>query len=460
MRRRRLRWAWAAATAAGVIFGAALGTSSARADLSAATVDDFPSVASWRVIDLGTHQFGRLATPRTVVAHAPADAVTFERSGGATFGPWSFDVGRDGSVWLLDEAGDQVLTWQAGAPNRYRSISLGTTAAEDLAVSADGRLYVIFKPAGPDASTLRAFTPAGAPLWSSSLDALDRGQYGQRTFNTVLRFGPDGTLYEVGPYDRDDVWTALLTPSGTPVPAAQAWAGRLAAQPVTGSLMLWTQAASEHEYRLVLAERSGRVQHAWKLRSTHDLAPVLGSPATLLDDQLFVPVSLSTQSGDKFQYEWVMLRIPVSAGQGLQQIALSPRAAWGDVVSALRVGPDGATYQLRSAPQDGVSIARYTFAVSSPTPSPTSTASPSPPAPTTLTPTPTTASPSPTPATPTPTASTLAPAPPPDDSTPPWRSPIGLAVAVVASAAVLATGAWLWLRASGGRRPRNSSHFN
>jgi hypothetical protein len=33
---------------------------------------------------------------------------------GVTFGPWSFDVARDGSIWLLDEVNERLLVWQPG----------------------------------------------------------------------------------------------------------------------------------------------------------------------------------------------------------------------------------------------------------------------------------------------------------------------------------------------------------
>jgi hypothetical protein len=34
-------------------------------------------------------------------------------------------------------------------------------------------------------------------------------------------------------------------------------------------------------------------------------------------------------------------------------------AAWGEIVTDLRVGPDGALYQLASSPQTGVTVSRF-----------------------------------------------------------------------------------------------------
>jgi hypothetical protein len=37
---------------------------------------------------------------------------------GVALGPWSFDVARDGSIWLLDEVKHRLLVWRRGRPGR------------------------------------------------------------------------------------------------------------------------------------------------------------------------------------------------------------------------------------------------------------------------------------------------------------------------------------------------------
>src|SRR5512133_2676276 len=66
-------------------------------------------------VELGVHRFGHLRPPDTVVAHADPDEVGFSRppkgADGVDLGPWSFDVAKDGSIWLLDEVNHRLLTW-------------------------------------------------------------------------------------------------------------------------------------------------------------------------------------------------------------------------------------------------------------------------------------------------------------------------------------------------------------
>jgi hypothetical protein len=64
-----------------------------------------PATASSSVpgsVALGTHRFGHLRAPDSIVAHADPSAVGFYQppkgQDGVAYGPWSFDVTRDGSV--------------------------------------------------------------------------------------------------------------------------------------------------------------------------------------------------------------------------------------------------------------------------------------------------------------------------------------------------------------------------
>ena len=58
-------------------------------------------------VALGTHRFGHLRPPDAIVARADPEVVGFSSppkgADGVSYGPWSFDVAQDGSIWLLDE---------------------------------------------------------------------------------------------------------------------------------------------------------------------------------------------------------------------------------------------------------------------------------------------------------------------------------------------------------------------
>ncbi len=64
------------------------------------------------------------------------------------------------------------------------------------------------------------------------------------------------------------------------------------------------------------------------------------------------------------QREYEVVRLSPTGGLR-EQFSLSGRAAAGDFIdTALRVGPDGKLYQLRSSPDWGVRVARYSLAAS------------------------------------------------------------------------------------------------
>ena len=73
-------------------------------------------------VPLGTHRFGQLRAPDEIVAHADPHQVGFYQPpkgmDGVAYGPWSFDVAQDGSIWLLDEVNHRLLVWRPGRPGR------------------------------------------------------------------------------------------------------------------------------------------------------------------------------------------------------------------------------------------------------------------------------------------------------------------------------------------------------
>src|SRR5207237_9892701 len=68
------------------------------------------------IVRLGSHRFGDTRAPDAVVARAGAGSVGFENNEQYQFGPQTFLVGRDGSVWLHDGINQRLLVWPAGHP--------------------------------------------------------------------------------------------------------------------------------------------------------------------------------------------------------------------------------------------------------------------------------------------------------------------------------------------------------
>jgi hypothetical protein len=211
--------------------GANLGVSATLVVRAAATI------ISPSLVPLGSHQFGRLRAPDAIVAHAGADDIGFwappAGQDGAPFGPWSFDVARDGSVWLLDEVNHRLLVWQPGRPSQpARTVRLPQDPLErvaDFAVGPDGTIYATYvPPPGPGPKTLRlcALSPSGQVRWTApTIDQI---------FNARLRIGPDGALYVVGGLEQagtHDYWTPLTRDLG--------WRQRIETRPGEAPTIRW-----------------------------------------------------------------------------------------------------------------------------------------------------------------------------------------------------------------------------
>jgi len=65
-----------------------------------------------------------------------------------------------------------------------------------------------------------------------------------------------------------------------------------------------------------------------------------------------------------FLWEHLVVRLAASGGSQ-KRVALDARAVWdpdgSTATTALRVGPDGRLYQLRTNPKTGAAIARYSL---------------------------------------------------------------------------------------------------
>jgi hypothetical protein len=340
-----------------------------------------PATASSSVpgsVALGTHRFGHLRAPDSIVAHADPSAVGFYQppkgQDGVAYGPWSFDVTRDGSVWLLDEVKHRLLGWRPGQPDRpARSVGLPLDPLErvaDFAVGPDGSIYATYvSPPGPGPKTLRL-----SKLTAPTIIEI---------FNAQLRIGPDDALYVAGGHDGTHDWTPLTSPEGRPLPLADQRRGTSVQQPLPGGLRLAATSPSTGERRFTLSDKGGRVVRTWRVTSQDDLGAAAATPALVGDDPVVV-VGISRETKKEFLYELQVLRLARTGGTSVR-FALAPdsRVVWGDTpITGVRVGPDGQLYQLRISRTGGVDIARYALDPVQRTTPPTTAPAPKPSTPT------------------------------------------------------------------------------
>ncbi|TML97156.1 MAG: hypothetical protein E6G03_03270 [Actinobacteria bacterium] len=329
-------------------------------------------------VSLGTHRFGHLRAPAAIVARAGpknagfvgcmedaakrtlcADGSQPPQGGGCgcgepSYGPSSFEVARDGSMWLLDEVNHRLLVWRSGRPGTLdRSVPLPQNlSVTDFALGPAGTIYLYATDhVGPGHSNLYALTSTGRLRWK-------RPAHG----NPPLRIGPDGALYTPSGFPPSDqvrsAWTPLTTPAGRPLSIAEQRRRTSPFQPLAGGLRLVTTQPSSHEVRFGLVNPAGELVRGWRVTSRTELYPMTAT-AALVGGDLVVAADMSRPN----QWEHVVLRLAPTGGTRLQ-VALDAHALWGTLdlpATPLRIGPDGRLYQLRTNPATGVSIARYSL---------------------------------------------------------------------------------------------------
>jgi hypothetical protein len=338
-------------------------------------------------VRLGNYRFGHLSKPEAIVARVGPKGVAFENPPeGAANGPWSFDVGADGSIYLLDQFNYRVLVWDPARPDRVaRMVSLSkddVQIAADMAVGPDGTIYLSYiRESHPEGLSVLALGPTGKMLWTTPL--------GNVTFNSVLRIGPDGRLYWA-PGLGTDHFRPVTTSGGKPLSVAEQRARALALEPAPegGTFeedgVIDPKTDEPRETRFVYRDADGSVIGAWSI--TTDKPTGLGANAATpgqVDGDPVVTLYVWGKSPPDTAppSEYVVLRLAPD-GVTRTRLALDTDAFWGDSpITGLRLGPDGAFYQLRSDIDTGVSIARYSLAgratPPSETPAVTRTVSPS-----------------------------------------------------------------------------------
>ena len=318
-------------------------------------------VRSFEEVHLGTHRFGRITPPDAIVARTGPKGVGLtccaDPPGGD--GPSSLDIGRDGSIWVLDRLNHRLLVWSAGAPSTpARSVALPTElAVSDFALGRDGTIYVraidTSQLGRGDKNHLYALTPAGKVRWQAPATS------GIAT--AQLQLGPDGALYAVqgcaigcAPFGGHVFWTPLTTPTGRPLSPAQRANLRSPFEPLPGGLRLVTQ-VSFSVARFALIDRADRVVRAWSVTSKTRMSGLAAAPA-LVGSDLLLPLEVSARQ----HWEKLVVRLAPS-GLIRARVSLADRPLLGEVnlFAPLRLSSAGYLFQLRTSLDAGASVASY-----------------------------------------------------------------------------------------------------
>ena len=309
------------------------------------------------VVQLGVHRFDRTSTG-TIVARATPDQVGWQLPNGDVggFGPQTFLVGRDHSIWIDDSLNNRLLVYRAPSPKTVaRVVPLKfATADSEAALGPNGSIYTTRTLGRGSDHTYRLVldrqTAAGKLIWETKLPTIG-GE-----FCGALRLGPGDTLFCVGPHET---WMPVATAAGAPIAAAER-RRRAGPEPVAGGLHLvshmFAPVGASQSVRFALIDRHGSVVRSWRIFSRSAITEartldVIGrEPVVVLDIQNLKrrPVA----------WDYVVLRLGT---RGTTQVSLR-HAVYGDnLLPDLRVGPDGALYQLSSSPSTGVEISRYSL---------------------------------------------------------------------------------------------------
>jgi hypothetical protein len=331
-------------------------------------------------VDLGVHQFGHPSTAEAVVVRAGPDQVGFSQNPGEDiFGPWSFQVMPDGTVWMLDEVNNRLLAWAPGHRDQpTASVPVGPPGVWDFVVAPDGNIFYLTTLGGP---ALHAITAKGQVRWTAPVAGA--GQ---------LRIGPNGAVYLVDP--AEGAWIPVTTVDGRALPIADQTRLTKRHQPLPGggSLAVTWTIGDRHHLDIALLDAAGRTTRAWRITSATEIEGAGSSVPALVDGDpvIFVGVYVFGTADTPTRVERLALRLTAT---GARPPVVLARHTYGDTTTDLRVGPDGKLYQLTTDPDTGATLTRFALPGRAPTsPSPTASSA-APGTPTAVTPTDATASP-------------------------------------------------------------------
>lgn len=306
-------------------------------------------------IKLGTHRFGHFAKPQAIVARAPVGSgpgqVGILLPGPQTalgYGPESFDIAQDGTVWVADTVNGRLLAYAPGKPGFPQRTVTTLPLPVELTIAPNGRIYVMtgspFSPDNPRKVT--AFSPKGKRLWAEPVYDFN--------FNNVMRADHDGVVW------IDDGilgWVPVTTRAGRPLSIAQQIRRVRPYQPLGGGLQLPATAMGDHEDRIGLATTTGTLRRSWRLTSPTPSDPEW--PQARVGGSI-VEFALVAQPSTHRTEHLVVRFSP--AGHITNKISLDFRLEFGYAFgpfSAVRIGPDGMLYYLQTSDKWGMRVARY-----------------------------------------------------------------------------------------------------
>ena len=323
-------------------------------------------------VSLGAHRFGRVREPDAIVARAKVgsgnDMVGLScpppGGQGRCDGPTSFDIAPDGWVWVLDGSNERLLGWSPGhplAPSRTIRLSF---APSDMAIGPDGTFYVSGTPLYPDFHlSLYAIAPDGHQLWREWLFSA--------IFNSPIRMGPRGILYSQDPRYG---WAPAIGADAKPLSETEQRRHVQSYTPTPAGFQLALTAVGPSEvggrsWRVGLVTDRGKVLRVWRITSTEGLgAPDVSTPSTV---GKYPVVVFPVYDVKKPLKEEEVLSLSRNGGT-LDRFSLADELPSILPVTDIRVGPDGALYQMQVDPKSNLEIARYSLeaaAASSPSPS-------------------------------------------------------------------------------------------
>jgi hypothetical protein len=247
----------------------------------------------------------------------------------APAGGSSFDIDAAGNAHVLDYVGHRLLSWKAGAPAPAAvPLDIDGTSA-DVAVAADGAVYVLEGSRAGRPPILRSFDRSGRNPRAVEL--------AERTA-TQVRLGPEGPLVLQQPSGQ---WRPAVTRGAAVETAEQTRAGTVGRPVPGGREVVVLRRGNEIRAAIV---RNGLVARSWLVTSATPLAEVqLAEP---LGSGLLLVVRVYTDAQDEF----TMLQL---GPRGVVASSSLDSADWAETAPLSRFRLRGSSlYQLGSTSAD------------------------------------------------------------------------------------------------------------
>ncbi len=296
-------------------------------------------------VRLGAHRFGASREADGRVAEAawgdgPDDVGLEQGRNLPPIGGSTFDVDRGGTVTVLDEANKRLLRWGPNASTPVR-VPLGSDGAlADMAVAADGTVYLLESANAPVASPLvRIFGADGAA--EGTIEVAERTA-------SQIRMGPRGPFVLQHPSSQ---WMPVAEDGSALAVQAQRRGGRAGRPLPGGGEVVVLRRGSEILAALVGA---GGVRRSWRISSETPLAEVqLAEP---LGNRLVLVARVYTDDASEF------LALLLDQNGIVQRFAVEA-ADWAETAPLSRFRLAGSSlYQLGSTPA-GLFVDRFDLEV-------------------------------------------------------------------------------------------------